>query len=72
MQIRNWREAHRRYDESVMKTLSIVYALITGFLTVQAAEYALHEFDFKEMVAYGIVESVQAMPSASPVTANAL
>jgi hypothetical protein len=55
-----------------MKKLSIVYALITGFLTIQAAEYALQEVDFKEMVAYGIVESVQSMPSVSPVTANAL
>jgi formate hydrogenlyase subunit 3/multisubunit Na+/H+ antiporter MnhD subunit len=55
-----------------MKKLSIVYALITGFLTVQAAEYALHQFDLKEMIAYGIVESVQSMPSVAPVTADAL
>ena len=72
MQIRNWPDALRRYDRSIMKQLSIVYALITGFLTVQAAEYALQEFDFKEIVSHGIVESVQAMPSVSPVTANAL
>jgi hypothetical protein len=55
-----------------MKQLSIVSALITGFLTIQAAEYALHEFDLKEMVAYGVVESVQSLPSIAPVTTNAL
>lgn len=46
-----------------MKQLSIVYALITAFSTVQAAEYALQEIDLKEIVSHGIVESVQAMPS---------
>ena len=55
-----------------MKSLSIFYALITGFLTVQAAEYALQEVDFDKMVACGVVESVQSMPSLSPVAANAL
>ena len=55
-----------------MKQLSIVYALLIAFSTVQAAEYVLEEFDFTEFLSYGIGESVQAMPSVSAVTANAL
>jgi hypothetical protein len=66
VRIRNSRAAHDRYDHSMMKKFSIVYALLIAFSTVQAAEYALQEFDvsgiLSDGIARGVVESVQAIP----------
>jgi hypothetical protein len=66
VRIRNSRAAHDRYDHSIMKQLSIVYALLIAFSTVQAAEYALQEFDVSGILSDGIardvVANVQTMP----------
>jgi len=66
VRVRNSRAAQDRYDHNIVKQLSIVYALLIAFSTVQAAEYALQEFDVSQIlsegIARGVVESVQAMP----------
>ena len=66
MRLRNSCEAHHRYDPIIVKQLSIIYALLVAFSTVQAAEYALREFDVSEIlsdrIAVDVVASVQAIP----------